>query len=350
MEKQSSKAELGKTGIFVPPITFGTSALGNLYKALDDDIKLDIIRNWFKWIEAPVVIDTAGKYGAGLALEVIGDGLRKLKINPKDILISNKLGWYRTALKTPEPTFEPGVWVDLKYDAVQKINYEGIMACYEQGLELLGGEYQTEILSVHDPDEYLEQTSLIQDREQREQDVLDGYRALHDLKQQGKTRAIGIGAKNWRIIKSITDKMDLDWVMLATSFTIKEHPTELIDFINELQQRNISVINSAVFHGGFLTGSDYYNYRKLDRDSDEAKPLYEWRALFYRICDKYNIKPADACILFGLSHPGIISIALNTSRPDAIKQNVQLMYKKIPAGFWGEMRESGLIENSYNYL
>ena len=112
MEKLYEKRQLGKTGIVIPPVIFGTSCLGNLYRALSDDIKLDIMHQWFEYVDTPVVIDTAGKYGAGLALEVIGDGLRELGIEPEQITISNKLGWIRTPLTTPEPTFEPGVWAD----------------------------------------------------------------------------------------------------------------------------------------------------------------------------------------------------------------------------------------------
>ena len=41
----------------------------------------------------------------------------------------------------------------------------------------------------------------------------------------------------------------LDWVMLATEYTIMDHPQYLIDFVSELESKNISVINSAVFHG-----------------------------------------------------------------------------------------------------
>ena len=33
------------------------------------------MEQWFECTEKPVVIDTAGKYGAGLALEVIGRGI-----------------------------------------------------------------------------------------------------------------------------------------------------------------------------------------------------------------------------------------------------------------------------------
>jgi D-threo-aldose 1-dehydrogenase len=344
MEKLNQKSELGATGIFVPPIIFGTSALGNLYQVLDETTKLEIISAWFDWVEAPVVIDTAGKYGAGLALEVIGKGLNKLNIKPGDIIISNKLGWYRTELLTPEPTFEPGVWVDIKHDALQLISYDGIMACYEQGIALLGGKYHTQMLSVHDPDEYLAQASSTAEKQTRMMDILGGYRALKELKNQGKASAIGVGSKDWKVIRAITEKVDLDWVMLATSFTIMEHPAELLKFIDDLHRRNVSVINSAVFHGGFLTGSDYYNYQKLSPESYQTRPLYEWREKFYRICKSYDIQPSDACIHFGLSHPAIVGLALNTSRPAAIRANVELMQKKIPHQFWDDLKLAGLID------
>ena len=75
MKKLSIKYPLGTTGINIPPIVFGTSYLGNLYTALSWERKLQIMQGWFDNVECPVAIDTAGKYGAGLALEVIGKGL-----------------------------------------------------------------------------------------------------------------------------------------------------------------------------------------------------------------------------------------------------------------------------------
>ena len=78
-----------------------------------------------------MVLDSAGKYGAGLALETIGKGLDHLQIPADRVHISNKLGWYRVPLTTPEPTFETGAWIDLEYDAVQKVSYDGILQCWE---------------------------------------------------------------------------------------------------------------------------------------------------------------------------------------------------------------------------
>ena len=59
----------GRTGLDMPPIIFGTSCLGNLYEALPWETKLAILREFFKHVPAPVALDSAGKYGAGLALE-----------------------------------------------------------------------------------------------------------------------------------------------------------------------------------------------------------------------------------------------------------------------------------------
>ncbi len=74
---------------------------------------------------------------------------------PEDIIISNKLGWVRTPLTGPEPLFEIGVWEGIGHDAIQKISYDGILECMEQGNQLLGGRYKPQMVSVHDPDEYL---------------------------------------------------------------------------------------------------------------------------------------------------------------------------------------------------
>ncbi len=167
---------LGKTGITVPPIVFGTGSLGNQYVALPDDVQRGIISEWFQQIEGPVVVDTAGKYGAGLALENIGRHLKALHVDPARVVISNKLGWRRVPLTTSEPTFEPGVWVDLQYDATFDISYDGILRCYEEGCSLLG-DYAPQMVSVHDPDEYLAAANDAAEREARWEHILHAYRA-----------------------------------------------------------------------------------------------------------------------------------------------------------------------------
>lgn len=213
--------------IILPKVIFGTSALGNLYVALDDQIKLEIVAACTQSTLAskPVVFDCAGKYGAGLALETLGNCLKTLNVQPENVLISNKLGWYRTS-ELPsgvEPTFEPGVWRNLKYDAVQKISYKGILECYEQGNQLLNG-YKAELVSVHDPDEYVACGQSQSEKDKRYEDVMEAYRALCELKNRNEVKAVGIGSKDWRMIERIANDVNLDWIMIANSMTVHSQP------------------------------------------------------------------------------------------------------------------------------
>jgi len=330
----------------MPPIIFGTSGLGNLFVALSQEVKQEIVKEAIKHTKGRLVFDSAGKYGAGLALEALGNCLRALGVKPDEVIISNKLAWVRTELKTPEPTFEPGVWRDLKYDAVQKISYDGIIECFEQGNELLGG-YIPQMVSVHDPDEYLAKAQSPEEDKKLYNDILEAYRALEMLKREGRAKSIGVGAKNWRSIERIANDVDLDWVMIANSMTLHSHPKPLLDFMKKLEDKGVQIINSAVFNAGYLIGGNYYNYRLIEPHLPENKALVQWREDFFKLCEGFNVKPAEACVQFGLMAPGVKSIALSTSNPNRVKDNIAMADVKMPKQFWKTMIASGLMDPAF---
>jgi D-threo-aldose 1-dehydrogenase len=343
-----NRRTLGKTGLKVPPIVFGTSCLGNLYEIVPDETKLAIVSEIFRHCPAPVVLDSAGKYGAGLALEVIGDCLRKLRIPQTNVVISNKLAWYRVPLRGVEPTFERGVWAGIQNDAEARISYDGILQCYGQGCELLGKNYAPQLVSVHDPDEFLAAAKNPGDRRSRFENILGAYRALFELKKKGAVKAVGIGSKDWRVIREISERVDLDWVMFACSLTVWSHPPELLDFIAQLHSRGVGMINSAVFHAGFLTGGAWFDYRKPDPVKD-AK-LFSWREKFLAVCKKFNAKPADVCVQFGLAVPGVVAIALNTGKPERIAENVASVQIEIPPKLWLALKDENLLARDFAFL
>lgn len=328
----------------IPQIILGTSCLGNLYQAIPQQNKTSIIQEFIQQVDGLPVFDTAGKYGAGLALESIGQGLKSLDVRPDDVIISNKLGWYRTELKTPEPLFEKDIWKDIKHDAVQKMGYDGILECYHQGNELLNG-YTAQFVSIHDPDEYLAAASDKTDADKRYREILSAYNALFDLKKQGLVKAVGVGAKDWRIIQRLTADIDLDWVMIANSMTVHSHPKDLLVFMKELEQRNIHIVNSAVFNGGFLVGSDFYNYRLVNKETAEGQALLQWREQFYELCHEYGIVPAKAALYFGLHATGVKSIAISSSSPQRLKETITMAKDDVPDSFWQSMVQRGLIAN-----
>jgi D-threo-aldose 1-dehydrogenase len=343
--------EINGTGIKIPSIIFGTSALGNLYKPLDRKTKLEIVKECLNSIEGPVAFDSAGKYGAGLALEELGRILSELDIEPGKVVISNKLGWLRTELASDEPTFEKGVWMDIKHDARQEISSEGIISCLEQGNRLLGSKYLPRMFSVHDPDEYLAKAGDDKGlRLKLYNDIIEAYKTLFEIKKRNGSIAVGIGAKDWKVIRQISEDVSLDWIMFANSLTIYHHPVELVNFITELKKKGITIINSAVFNAGFLIGGSYYNYRLPDFKNPEDRKIFNWRELFLKLCDEFYVAPSHACIQFGISHPAVSSVALNTSNPDHVKRNIKEVENEISPEFFNVLKEKCLISQDYPFV
>lgn len=336
------------TRLELPRIIFGSSALGNLYEAVPYERKRAIVGKWIHHQPEVTVIDSAGKYGAGLALECIGSCLKDLNVDPERVLISNKLGWKRVPLGSENAKFEENVWVGIGHDAMQNFSYEGILECYEQGNELLG-DYTARLVSVHDPDEYLESAKTPEEAEQFYRNILESYRALADLRASGKVLGIGVGSKDWTIIKRLFDDgVPLDWVMFANSFTLYSHPQDVADFMEQLNRARITIVNSAVFNAGFLIGSEWFDYKKV---TPEGRPeLFEWRERFNKLCNEYGITPALACCQFALSPPGVSSLALNTSKPERVADNVALVNTPIQHEFWRALKDSQLLDDDYPYL
>jgi D-threo-aldose 1-dehydrogenase len=350
MTEAATHRPFGKTGLQVPRVVFGATCLGNLFVAMSDRDKRELVRQWFQQMPKPVAIDSAGKYGAGLSLEVIGRELAALAIDPADVVISNKLAWRRVPLKTPQPTFEPGVWIDIQHDAVQDISHDGILRCHQDGLAMLAG-YTPDLVSLHDPDEYLAAAGDAGgERNRRMDDLCGAHQALCELRDDGQVAGVGVGAKNWRIIRELDRHCDFDWVMLANSFTIMNHPPELIEFIDSLASRNIAVINSALTHGGFLAGGSFIDYRPIDAGDPEDAKKIAWRDRFHQVCQQHDQSAYRVAVAFGASHPGITSVALSTSSPARVQSMVQAASDTLPAELWSEMREQQLIWQDYPHL
>lgn len=349
-QKVSSWGEQLAAQIAAAPFVCGTSALGNLYRELDPREKLDICAAWFEHLPKPVVIDSAGRYGAGLALEEIGRCLRELRIDPKDVIISNKLGWKRIPLVGEEPTFEPGLWKGLKHDAEQAISYDGVMQCWQDGCRALGEDYRSQLVSIHDPDEYLDASASPSNRERRFDAIMDAYRALDDLKKSGEAALIGIGAKDWSVIRTIDASFSLDWVMFATLFTLYRHPRELVEDVGAMGRDGVCIINAGVFHSGFLVGGPYFDYKPGETNTTEPIDLFAWRQQFYDLCEKHDVTPAQACVQFATSASGISTVALNCDNAGRVVENLSAVEKSIPVEFWRALRDEGIIAADFPYL
>jgi D-threo-aldose 1-dehydrogenase len=340
MKLSHNKRVYSMKDLRLPKVIFGTSALGNLFVEPSFETKKNIVSEVIRCSHGIPLFDSAGKYGAGLALECLGRALEELDIPPSRVQISNKLGWKRIPLKTPAPTFERDAWVNLKDDAVQAISYDGILECFEQGNRLLG-KYTSRHASVHDPDEFLTAATSEQDRQVRMENILDAYRALTDLKAQGEIDSIGIGSKDPGIIDMISQNVQLDWAMFACSVTPFTHTRYVVELLKKLSKQSVKIINSAVFNSGFLIGGDYFDYQKVTQNTHSE--LFYWRDKFLSACERYQTDPAAVCVQFSFRFPQVVSVALNTSAPHRVEGNMKLATVPIDDALWAELKHQNLI-------
>src|SRR3954447_17535920 len=77
----------GALGLTVPPIIFGTAALGNVPQTIPEKRKFEICGEWFQHVSPPVILDAAYKHGDGLALEVLGRMLRRLGVEGDEVVV-----------------------------------------------------------------------------------------------------------------------------------------------------------------------------------------------------------------------------------------------------------------------
>ena len=242
------------------------------------------------------------------------------------------------------PSFEPGVWVGLQHDAVLDISYAGVMNCFEEGNRLLG-HYKADIVSIHDPDEYLLAATNDVDYTSRLMDILDGYRALLELKKNRTVKSIGVGAKDAKVIELIVNRLpfQLDWVMIAVSLTVHDHSAYVQSLVKNFAKKGIQVLNSGVFNSGFLVGGMYYNYKKVSRQKDVE--LFRWRDRFRNCISEFNSSKGSEmtdldidviCIGFSfLFAPDIRTIVLNANCGAMVERNITSVYdSSIPFELW----------------
>jgi D-threo-aldose 1-dehydrogenase len=287
---------IGALGLVAPPIFFGTAALGNVSQVIPEQRKLAICSEWFRHVEPPVFVDVAYKHGGGLALEVLARMLRRLDVAGDEVV------------------------VHLSLDSTS------VMDEWEQSCRLLGSEYRPKLVSIFDADDC-------------------AWRAVSELKAAGIVRGAGIITTGSRARSSLAPPVD--WVVVAGGYTLMRHPPEILTVMAEFAERQIPVVVAGVFDGGFLVGGIRLDGRVLDANDPANRSLFAWRTAFAALCHAHGITPAHACIQFALSAPGVVAVALNSSHPDRVVQNVDAVVQEVPASFWSSLKEEGLLEPDY---
>ena len=258
------KRKLGKTGVEVTQLGFGSAPLGELFVRLDEATAAATLKA--AWDAGIRYYDTAPYYGRGLAEIRCG---RFLDPKPRsEFVLSTKVGrWFFPPAKPHEFQTEP--WAGgLRFNHVHDYSYDGIMRSYEQSQMRLGMNC-IDLLLIHDLDFWFHLTEA-KVSAHLSQLFTSGWRALDELRSHGLVRGVGAGINELGMMPRFLDMIPLDFFLVALRYTLMEQDVLKEEF-PYCQRAGVGVVVGGVFNSGITATGPIpgakYNY--LDATPEE---------------------------------------------------------------------------------
>lgn len=325
---------LGRTGIPLTTLGFGSTSLGNLYRAQTEDGAMQAVEAAHR--AGIRYFDTAPLYGFGLAEHRIGAARRRL---PDDVVLSTKLGW-RLFPRGASPG--PGSAADSLFDHPAPFtpridySYDGAMRSFEDSLQRLGTD-RVDVLLLHDCDRRNHGDAY---RDRFREAMAGAYRALLSLREQGAVRAIGAGLNEWEACQEFAEAGDFDCFLLAGRYTLLDQAS-LDSFLPLCARRGIGIILGGPYNSGILaTGpveGALYDY------APASPAILERTRAIEGICRRHAVPLRAAALQFPLSHPTVATVIPGARDAAEVDENLRLITHPIPDALWQELRQAGLV-------
>jgi len=323
---------LGRTGLEVSILGFGTAPLGDLFARLPDDTAIATVERAFAL--GINLLDSSPLYGRGLAEHRCGTAIRR--VLRRDIVLCTKVGRWMDPFQAPNDG--SGFVGGQPHRAMVDYSYDGTMRSVEQSLLRLGTD-QLDLLLIHDVDVWTHGAEAI---EQRFGEAMEGaYVALDRLRAEGVVKGIGIGVNEAEMCVRFAKAGSFDTMLLAGRYSLLEQPA-LAEFLPLAQQQRIGVMLGGVFNSGILaTGAvsgAKYNYR------DAPPEILDRVGRIERLCAAHNTALPTAALHFALGHPVVASLVLGGVTPQEVERNVAALSARVPDALWADLKVAHLLD------
>lgn len=323
---------IGKTDLKVTEYSFGTAALGGLYRECPRETAMETLQA--AWDAGHRYFDTAPWYGLGLAERRVGDFLRE---RPRDsYVLSTKVG--RLLRPVPDDKLPDYSYVKaLSFDADYDYSYDGIMRSVEFSYARLGMN-KIDILYVHDIGVYTHGKAR---NDMLLGQLLDsGLRALEELKSSGTISAYGLGVNEVPVCLDVMRHADLDCILLAGRYTLLDR-SAVAELIPLCEKKGTSLVVGGVFNSGILaTGAvagSNFDYRPAGTDVLDRVESMEM------VARRHGVPLALPAMQFPLQHPVVASVLIGTARPSGLVRNMELTHAAFPASAYADFEPFTLV-------
>ncbi len=279
---------LGKTGLNVSRLSFGASALGGVFHAVEESVAIQAVRaaldggiNYF---------DVAPAYGATRSETVLGKALKGV---PR--------GSYHLSTKVGKYTSPEAYGLDtLDYSRAR------IRASLDESSARLGVHY-FDLVHIHDI-EY-------QDRRHTEWALTEGLAAVQELKREGRIGAVSFGIYPMDLWHRIFTDYEVDAGLVHNHYCLND--TRLLELLPVAQAKDIGVINASPFASSLLTDRGPADWHPA---SPEDRAVFKSAADF---CRRQGSDISKLALQFASQNPAIPTTMFSSASPESVRRNIR---------------------------
>jgi D-threo-aldose 1-dehydrogenase len=300
-----ARTTVGRSGLTIPTICFGTSALGDMPQTYGYAVGEERARATLSAIfDSPIgFLDTSRNYGAGRSEERIGAVIKARGGLPKGFVISSKLD------RDMSTNLFDG-------DHAQRSLEESLKALNVSTIPLL---------HLHDP----EYASDLKDVTKKG-GALD---ILFRMKAQGLAQTVGLAAGRTDIMIPLMRDWDFDAVISHNRYTLlNRNGTEMF---NLAKSRGMAVINAAPYASGILAKGaaqqPLFAYKPADDSIVSRVKVIE------ALCGNYSVPVGAAALQFSMRSPLVASTICGVSTPERVQQTIDWANWSISDALWKEL-------------
>ena len=301
------KRAVGKTGIEVTDICFGTSGLGHMPDTYGYDVTEARARETLDAIfESDVnFIDTSNNYGFGRSEARIGDAIRARGGLPEGFVISTKL----------DRDMETG-----RFDA------DRARRSLEESLTRLAVD-RVQVLHLHDPEHAADLSEITGDGGSLDE--------LFKMKEEGLVDAVGLAMGKNDLMLRILKDWPFDTLISHNRFTLLNRSAE--EIFNYASDQGMAIFNAAPYAGGVLAKGASVMPRITYSPADETalQPVRQIEA----ICAEHGVAPGAAALQFSMRDPRITSTICGVSKPERVAETLGWAQADLPDEMWKALED-----------
>lgn len=300
---------LGQTGLNLSVLSYGASPLGGVFGDINQDTG---IRTVHAALDGGInFIDVSPYYGDTKAETVLGLALRGVQRDR--YYLATKCGQYG------QEQFD--------FSAAR------VTRSLDESCARLGVDY-IDLLQCHDID-FVEVDQIVNET----------LPALVKLRDAGRIGHIGITGLSLKVMSAVLERADPGVVETILSFCRYElNDTALADMLPYFEGKQVGVINASPTGMGLLTPRGIPDWH-------EATPIMvETAQKAVAFCEAEGVDIVKLAVQFSVTHPGITTTLVGTSKPENIKANIAYAEAPIEHEMIARVREILAPIHNHNFL